>query len=266
MLTPAQVQQFQQNGYLLGPQILTAKQADELCNEMERVLARFKDNFDEAPQPKPVLCRNLSKNSANPVWQIVNIYQASEPFRRLVFNRTITEEIAQLSDAKEIRMWHDQIQYKPATTGGVNMWHQDAPYWPVLTPMHQVTAWVALDDVDEANGCMSMVPGSHLWGNQIRFLEALQSFDAMPPAFNDHPLAVKTCPVKRGQVHYHHSLTWHGSAANTSNRKRRAIALHYMPAATRYVAAGKHVMQSLISVKDGEPIRGDSFPQVWPQP
>lgn len=42
------------------------------------------------------------------------------------------------------------------------MWHQDAPYWPIVAPMTEVTAWVALDDADEDNGCMSMVPGSPL--------------------------------------------------------------------------------------------------------
>ena len=33
-------------------------------------------------------------------------------------------------------------------------------------------------------------------------------------------------PVRRGEVHFHHSLTWHGSADNTSGRERRAHAIH----------------------------------------
>ena len=187
MLTPAQVQQFQKDGFLRGSKVLSAAQVDELCNEMERILVEFKDGVENAPDPKPVVCRNIARDSSTAVWQIVNIYNASEAFRRLVFNPTITQEIAQLTGASEIRMWHDQIQYKPAGTGGVNMWHQDAPYWPVLTPMKQVTAWVALDDVDTANGCMSMVPGSHLWGDNIAFLHTLKKFEYMPGEFDGHP-------------------------------------------------------------------------------
>jgi ectoine hydroxylase-related dioxygenase (phytanoyl-CoA dioxygenase family) len=145
------------------------------------------------------------------------------------------------------------------------MWHQDAPYWPVLTPMKQVSAWVALDDVDEGNGCMSMVPGSHLWGNNIAFLHTLKKFEDMPGQFQEHRLTVKTCPVKRGEVHFHHALTWHGSNVNTSGRKRRAIALHYMPGDTRFIAANNHVMKQFITAKDGEVIKDAAFPRVWPQ-
>ncbi len=121
--------------------------------------------------PQPVLCHNFTYNDNAPVWQIVNIWEASPAFAKLIKHPVIGEEMAQLTGAKTLRIWHDQIQYKPAATGGINMWHQDAPLWPILAPMTEVSAWVALDDVDVDNGCMSMVPGSHLWGDQIKVLQ-----------------------------------------------------------------------------------------------
>ena len=148
--------------------------------------------------------------------------------------------------------------------GVISMWHQDWPYWGILDAPQQVTAWIPLDDLDTDNGCMSMVPGSHLWGNQIEFLQKLTRFDAMPSHFQDHARAGRLCPVQKGYVHYHHALTWHGSHANTSPRPRRAIALHYMTEQTRYRAAGTHVMKPLVTVADGQPLTGDHFPKVWP--
>ena len=70
-------------------------------------------------------------------------------------------------------------------------------------------------------------------------------------------------PVAKGEVHYHHSLTWHGSHSNSSGRPRRAIALHVMGDDTRYVASGKHIMQSHIDVGDGEKLQGETFPVVY---
>ncbi|RYG26488.1 phytanoyl-CoA dioxygenase family protein [bacterium] len=263
MLTAEQVEKFRRDGFLLGPQVLSEAEIQELQEETLRVIA----DREDASKPQPVLCHNMTNNPDKAVWQIVDIYRASEPFRRLVENPTIAEEIAQLSGGQEIRLWHDQIQYKPAAIGGANHWHQDAPYWPPLTPKDaQVTAWVALDDVDDENGCMRMVPGSHLWGTHIRWLEALENFDAMPSTFGGQPIEVKVCPVRRGQVHYHHSLTWHGSGANRSGRPRRAIALHYMTERTRYASGEKdHVKTKLIGVEPGSPIAGADFPQVWPR-
>ncbi len=263
MLTAEQVQQFHRDGFLLGPQVLSEDTVAELQEETLRVIA---DQGDES-KPQPVLCHNMTGNPEKAVWQIVDIWQASPAFRRLVETPQIAEEIAQLSGGKEIRLWHDQIQYKPAGVGGPNHWHQDAPYWPPLTPKgEQVTAWVALDDVDDENGCMRMVPGSHLWGTHVRWLEALENFDAMPAEFGGMPIEVKHCPVRRGQVHYHHGLTWHGSGPNKSGRPRRAIALHYMTEKTRYAWGERdHVKSKLIEVEPGAPISGDLFPKVWPR-
>lgn len=257
LLTQDQVTSFKKNGYVLGGQLLSEDQVETLRDEMERVI-RDKDKTDVA---QPLCLQNIG-NSDKPIWQIVNIWQASLAFEQLVKNPSVGEAISQLIPSKEIRLWHDQIQYKPAQKGGVNMWHEDAPYWPIIEPATQVTAWIALDDVDAGNGCMSMVPGSHLWGSDIDFLENLSDFNAMPNRYKDHDVKVVVCPVKKGQVHFHHSLTWHGSQANVSGRPRRAIALHYMTEETCYVAAEDHPVKKLVEVANGEMLQGKMFPLV----
>jgi phytanoyl-CoA hydroxylase len=262
MLSPQQISEFEQNGYVLGARVLTDDQIESLRAETLRVI----DERERQDIPQPVMCHNMGKPDA-PIWQIVNIWMASARFKQLVTHPAICEEVAQLHcGARGLRMWHDQIQFKPAGKGGVNMWHQDSPYWSILTPKDaQVTAWVALDDVDESNGCMSMVPHSHQWGNAIQFLHTLKNFEDMRSVkeFQGSEVRVIARPVKKGHVHYHHSLTWHGSHANTSDRPRRAIALHYMTDQTRYAAKGEHVMKKFVHIQDGERMSGDAFPIVW---
>jgi ectoine hydroxylase-related dioxygenase (phytanoyl-CoA dioxygenase family) len=261
MLSQAKVNEFLSKGFLLGDRVLDDAQVDVLRAELDRVIAER----DNRSKPQPVLARNLSGSPDKMIWQIVNIWEASEPYRELIYHPQVVEEIAQLTGGPdELRVWHDQIQYKPAETGGVNMWHQDSPYWPILQPKtSQVTAWIALDDVDESNGCMSMVPGSYHWGNQISFLHTIKRFEEMPAEFNGRKIQTQLCPVRKGCVHYHHSLTWHGSHANTSGKPRRAIAAHYMTSETRYDASGNHVMKPFVTVADGERLAGDHFPLVW---
>ena len=179
MLTDQQIADFQANGFVNGGPLLNDDDVETLRAEIDRVI----QDHEKPGVPQPVLLRNLAGDDSAPVWQIVNIWQASVPFRKLVKHTKIAEGIAQLTRAAELRIWHDQIQYKPAEKGGVNMWHQDAPLWPILAPMTEVSAWVALDDVDEANGCMSMVPGSHEWGNHIDFLNNLPNYESMPQEY-----------------------------------------------------------------------------------
>ena len=132
-----------------------------------------------------------------------------------------------------------------------------------------VSAWLALDDVDESNGCMSMVPGSHRWGRRwTDYLSTLTAWEQLGEGFTSpdgRPVQPTLWPVPRGGVSFHHGLTWHGSHANTSGRPRRAIALHYMDAATPYVAAGEHLMKTFVESADGEPVAGARFRLVWDQ-
>jgi len=262
MLTREMIQTFKEQGYVKGPKVLNDEQVDALRDEVLRVI----DQRERTDIAQPVLCHNISSSASTPLWQIVNIWMASEPFRSLVLSDTVASLVAELIDARELRIWHDQIQYKPASGGGVNMWHQDSPYWGILIPKdQQVTAWVALDDVDVDNGCMKMVPRSQHWGNAIDYLHTLKEFDEMEGIheFQGNKVEVKACPVRKGEVHFHHSLTWHGSGKNMSGRPRRAIALHFLTEQSRYLGTGNHVMRPFVKVADGEVLKGDAFPLVW---
>lgn len=259
-MTNQQIEQFRHDGFVLGNRVISDEQAQVLCQEVERAIR----DREKPGIPQPVHCINMVRGGEGAIWQIVNIWQASQPFAELIRNPQIAADAAALLGASVLRLWHDQIQYKPAGRGGVNKWHQDSPYWPILQPKdRQITAWVALDDVDEANGAMSMVPGSHLWGVQIDELHKIKEFTQVPKEFAGTPVQVKVCPVRRGHVHFHHSLTWHGSNANTSDRPRRAIALHLMAGETRYDASGTHVMKPYVKVADGGVLAGEAFPVVF---
>ena len=164
-------EEFQQRGFANGGQVIDQITCEVLNKEVLRVIAeRDRDGI-----PQPVLTRDLNSGGDKggngtdkdttghkPIWQILNIWQASQPFHDLLFDSGIAEMAATCLGAKSLRIWHDQIQYKQAEVGGELGWHQDTPYWPNIAPNDaQITAWVALDDVDIDNGCMSMVPGSH---------------------------------------------------------------------------------------------------------
>jgi ectoine hydroxylase-related dioxygenase (phytanoyl-CoA dioxygenase family) len=192
---------------------------------------------------------------------------ASDAFYQHTMHPVICEEVAQLMNTDTVRIWHDQIQYKPPVSGGPTGWHQDHPLWPIIQPADLVSAWVALDDAVIENGAMWMVPGSHKWGNQQKYLASDKDFKPYhrDPSLLPKDVVTESVPfeIKKGQVGYHHCLTWHGSPHNRSQMKRRAIAVHYMPGHTRYEPIGGHPMLDYVSVEKGEILQGDHFPVVY---
>lgn len=274
MLTDRQVQDFARDGYLNAGRLLRDDEVCELSDALNEVIAIGPNGFPAAG-PRPVLFRNLGNSDATPVWQIVNIWEASEPFKRLMFHPFIVSTISRLTGFGDLQVWHDQVQYKPANAGGATGWHQDAPLWPSIEPMTPVSAWIPFDDATEENGCMWMVPGSHHWGNCREYLSTqshlknLQEFANVGEGFSapaDAPIrdirAVPR-PVLRGEVHFHHSLTWHGSPTNLSPRPRRAVAIHYMTSEAVFTGRD-HPMRQFIAVDVGTPMRhaGEHFPIV----
>src|SRR5689334_21157569 len=64
----------------------------------------------------------------------------------------------------DIILWASTVFCKEAARGLEVPWHQDGQYWPIR-PRATVTVWVALDDATPENGCMRIIPGSHLMGD-----------------------------------------------------------------------------------------------------
>ncbi len=223
MLAASHIEAFQRDGFVKGPQVLGERELQELRDELDRVL-RDRERTD-VPQPSVV---HSIGQEGHPLWQVCNIWLASEAYRRLFALCGLGEAAAALIGGTSIRLWHDQIQYKPSGVGGSNHWHQDWPYWPSMAAPEAVTAWIAIDDADVDNGCMRMVPGSHRWGKAIDHLHCVGDLDNIAARYQDHEVAVRMCPVRAGEVHLHHCMTWHASHANTSGRPRRAIAIHLM--------------------------------------
>lgn len=261
MLTGAQITEFEDQGFLIGPVVYTPNEADVLRERMFAVLDGRRKGAESN--------RNLLGDSApKVVYQIVNIWQADDVFYRHLYHPSICAMVAQLMQHEVVRVWHDQVQYKPPRVGGPTDWHQDHPYWPIIQPPDLVSAWLALDDATIENGCMWMAPGSHTWGayrngtigTDPDTFEPTPELDELP-----HGAIVRKvpCEVRKGQVMFHHCLTWHGSPSNASERGRPAIAVHYMPGYTRYEPGGSHIMGHRVEVVPGEVLQGKHFPTVW---
>ncbi|NIT65867.1 MAG: hypothetical protein GWM93_04105, partial [Gemmatimonadetes bacterium] len=51
---------------------------------------------------------------------------------------------------------------------------------------------------------------------------------------------VETIDVKAGHVSFHHSLTWHASGPNTSDRPRRAAIVRYVADGTIWLGSQRY--------------------------
>lgn len=145
---------------------------------------------------------------------------------------------ARLIGATEIRLWHDQLLFKPPAIPGAPSrigWHTDHSYWRTCSAREMITAWVPFHDVDVSLGAMWMIEGSQAWPEQsYDFFD--HDLDGRESRFETAGKSIRKVPIelRKGQVSFHGWRTVHGSGDNVSDRPRRALAVHLQPGENRF--------------------------------
>lgn len=126
---------------------------------------------------------------------------------------------------RPMEFWYDQFLAKPPGRSVPTYWHQDEGYWGRNLDEKGVTGWIPLQDVDALNGCMHFIDRGHLEGVLPHHLvEGMQS-DLLTCPVDESRTVV--CPIRRGDVTFHHSKTPHMTTANTSRAWRKAVTNHF---------------------------------------
>ncbi len=125
-----------------------------------------------------------------------------------------------------ISLVSDQIFCKPPQIGSPKPYHQDNAYFKCTPADELITAWVALDDVDQENGCLFYQNGTHR-SSIVEHEQCEKDYDMeIKKEFLKKDLE-RPAIVKKGGVVFHHGNTMHCSGENRSNRWRRAYATHW---------------------------------------
>jgi phytanoyl-CoA hydroxylase len=106
--------------------------------------------------------------------------------------------------------------------------------------------WLALDDVDEENGCVRYVRGSHREAMRPHAASGVLGFSqGMTDFGTDDDLANEVAlPAKPGDLLVHHAMTIHRAGGNESaNRTRRSLGFIYFAERARENREGKGAYQ-----------------------
>jgi ectoine hydroxylase-related dioxygenase (phytanoyl-CoA dioxygenase family) len=261
-LTREQIERFHTEGYLyLGP-VLSPAELKCAQAAYDRIMGL---------EDKPTTYKDLgqSDDEATPsrsVIQVLDMWRLDGAFHSIVSKSSLLDIIEALMGTPNIRLFHDQALYKIAKRGDEVPWHQDNGYWS-MEPAAAISCWLALDDVNETNGCMRMIPGSHLNGAAEHHQAGGKGGSVvLQETAVDDSLAVPV-PMPAGCAMVHHCQTLHNTQPNTSPRERRAFAIHYMPADCRVqgelrpdnlLLRGEPLVQSVKDYQGGEATRHDA--------
>ena len=199
-LSSNQLQEYNDNGYVSPIEILTKDEAFEIRKEIENIETKWPDQFKGAG-------RNY-------------VHMISPILDKVCHNPKMLDAVESII-GKNILICGTTLFIKNPYEKGFVSFHQDATYIG-LEPHNWVTAWLAITDANEENGCMRMWSGSHK--DNIKHHE--QKYDegnllTRGKTVENVPLDETTPLVlKAGQMSLHHPTIVHGSGLNKTNDRR----------------------------------------------
>ena len=199
-LSDQQMDFYKQNGYVSPINILSPQEAKEVREEIEIIENKYPD-----------ILEGIGRNY---------VHIISPIFNKICLNNKMLDAVESII-GKNILICGTTLFIKNANEKEFVSFHQDAKYIG-LEPHNWVTAWIAITDSNEDNGCMRMWPGSHK--NNLRYHN--QKFDqnnllTRGQTVEDVPIE-DTVPIilKAGQMSLHHPTIVHGSGINKSKDRR----------------------------------------------
>jgi phytanoyl-CoA dioxygenase PhyH len=232
--TADDVAAYREHGFWLSGIVLP----DDVLDAAERGMQRFYAGERDRPGPAGIEREGWHPEHGDGLRK--NDYSSLrvDELAALVAFPAIGAIAARLSGAAGIRLWHDQLLYKPVDNEQLPAnvgWHTDRQYWETCTSQEMLTAWVPFHDVDARSGSITFIDGSHRWETTgLDFFESDLDRQEAGLAAAGRTVVKVPAVLERGRVSFHNCRTVHGSGPNRGAQPRRSLAIHLQPIDNRH--------------------------------
>ena len=153
-LTPEDLRQYENSGYLFAEGLLQAEEISSLTDEFRR-LARAPDLRESEEL--------ITEPDSDEVRSIFRVHRLSQVFDWLARDTRILDVARQILGS-EAYLHQSRVNLKPGFHGKEFYWHSDFETWHVedgMPRMRALSASIALTDNYPFNGPLMLIPGSH---------------------------------------------------------------------------------------------------------
>ena len=227
VLSEAEVAAYERDGFVVIPDAI----APEDIAELRTVTDEFVERSRSVTEHDDVFDLEADHSAERPLLRRIKTPEKWHPaYARMVRQPVILDALEDLWGTG-IRYQTSKLNMKVAGYGSSLEWHQDWAFYP-HTNEDLAVVGIMIDDIDEDNGAMMIVPGSHRGPIEDHSYDGVFSGGIDPQqASTDFSKAVSVCG-KAGSISIHHVRAIHGGPANRSGRDRRYFLLQYRAADT----------------------------------
>ena len=221
------LESFKEVGFAVVPNIISLdliKEANEACSMLDHLVAfdtSSRGDFNlEAPDGGWFFQHGSDECYRGVLRKVSNLLDHGNAFVRLASDHRLLSFVAGFLGSTFSFHSKGFLMIKPPDVSSPKPWHQDSAYF---SSGHQIlTAWIPLRDVKDADGCLRIIPGSHVQGAVNHIGPELHlELDAADER------RTTILEMASGSVAFIDQHTVHASPINRSAETRRAVLLRY---------------------------------------
>jgi len=224
-LTEAQLLHLREHGFLRLDRVATTAETSHIRGVVEKLFAA-RAGYEEGAHFN---FAGADDDPAAPSFpQIIAPHNYAASLRRTDYYKRASA-IARQILGPEARFGGDHTLLKPALNGPVTPWHQDEAFRNPNSEYREISIWMPLQPVNEVNGCMQFIPGTHRGPilphrsqNNDPRAHALEACEGVDLA------AAVSCPLPAGGCTIHTGRTLHAAGPNRSTAPRLAYVLNFV--------------------------------------
>ncbi len=248
-LTAQQIRFFQEEGYLIVPDVFDPADLEPLRRELEKEIDRKARELQAAgrlanlhaeldfDRRLAAIYRDSKENGEAIMRHLEGLrgggFHAPEMFEIIAHPRLLKKVGGLLGSEEIVASSVYRIRPKLPNIGrGIVPWHQDSGYFaPTCDRQLIITCWIPLVDATVENGCMQILPRTHL-GNVVEHHTGGNAGFLVIKDENlpDDPRKSVTAACPRGGVVFMTNRTPHCSTPNYSDHIRWSVDLRYQSA------------------------------------
>ncbi len=220
-----EVASFRRDGYLIVRQLIPPSFISTMKRVTQRDLLSHEGDVEyEADLNYPGAPESRESDGGRTIRRLRQAISRDPVFCLMLKQPFILNRLQQLVGRHVVMplAHHNCIMTKQPKFSSDTGWHQDTRYWSFQTP-ELVNVWIALGPETQQNGCLRVLPGTHLEpAPRERLDEALFLRTDLP---ENRPLFEKSVPVELepGDVLFFHALCFHSATRNYSTETKHSV-------------------------------------------
>lgn len=176
----------------------------------------------------------FDEDGTGKIKQIQYLHRHDEVFAKLV--KDLKPVAEKLSGSDNLKLLNVQLFEKHPHISKPTRSHQDNAYFK-MEPAIPLTFWLSLDQIDEENGCLYYAPKTHLTPTRRHqryhphtTFRMRSGVPGLSLCLHEHPEETDTAMcTNKGDLLVHNCNLVHRAGKNSSNRRRRAIGVVFIP-------------------------------------